>query len=204
MQKSGVTGINNYRCDVRNLNSLTTGTKNAVCGLGAMPLYNGDGATVFGARSGAAATGGNLFTAFGDNIAPSATTPSGVTAVGEAALTNMTSGTFNTAIGNNAGNGCTNCSNSEAFGAGALLGAAVVDATEIGRGTCSVSGILCFHGKAVTDLSGNLYVTPSTAGTCSSTLRGQVQFTSGATGTKDVAQICAKDASDAYAWRTIY
>jgi hypothetical protein len=35
-------------------------------------------------------------------------------------------------------------------------------------------------------------------------MRGQFQYTSGAAGVKDIVQVCAKDASDAYAWRPIY
>jgi hypothetical protein len=41
-------------------------------------------------------------------------------------------------------------------------------------------------------------------GTCSSTLRGQVVMVQGGSGVKDTFRICAKDAADAYAWRTIY
>lgn len=40
--------------------------------------------------------------------------------------------------------------------------------------------------------------------TCDSTQRFRIWVDAGGAGVKDDAQICAKDASDAYAWRTIY
>jgi hypothetical protein len=39
---------------------------------------------------------------------------------------------------------------------------------------------------------------------CSATTRGTLWYTPGMTGVKDNVQICAKDATDAYAWRTLY
>jgi hypothetical protein len=39
---------------------------------------------------------------------------------------------------------------------------------------------------------------------CDSNIRGTFWFAQGASGTKDSATVCAKDAADAYAWRTIY
>jgi len=44
----------------------------------------------------------------------------------------------------------------------------------------------------------------TTAGTCDSGHRGTFQYTAGGAGVKDVVQVCAKDAGDAYAWRSIY
>ena len=40
--------------------------------------------------------------------------------------------------------------------------------------------------------------------TCDSTVRGMQWFTQGAAGVKDALEVCAKDATDTYAWRTIY
>jgi hypothetical protein len=40
--------------------------------------------------------------------------------------------------------------------------------------------------------------------TCDATTRGTTWFTQGAAGVKDDFEVCAKDAGDAYAWRTIY
>lgn len=45
---------------------------------------------------------------------------------------------------------------------------------------------------------------PTVAGTCTATNRGQLQYTAGGAGVKDIVQVCAKDATDAYAWRAIY
>lgn len=40
--------------------------------------------------------------------------------------------------------------------------------------------------------------------TCASGIRGTYWYTQGGTGVKDNVEVCAKDAADAYAWRTIY
>jgi hypothetical protein len=40
--------------------------------------------------------------------------------------------------------------------------------------------------------------------TCSASVRGMTWFTQGASGVKDAYEVCAKDATNAYAWRTIY
>jgi hypothetical protein len=39
---------------------------------------------------------------------------------------------------------------------------------------------------------------------CASGVRGLWWYTGSATGTKDILSVCAKDAADAYSWRTIY
>lgn len=44
----------------------------------------------------------------------------------------------------------------------------------------------------------------ATKPTCAAGIRGTFWYVSAASGTKDTAEICAKDAADAYAWRTIY
>jgi hypothetical protein len=46
--------------------------------------------------------------------------------------------------------------------------------------------------------------TASAKPTCDSSKRGTLWFTQGAGGVKDALEVCAKDAGDAYAWRTIY
>lgn len=46
--------------------------------------------------------------------------------------------------------------------------------------------------------------TPGTKPTCVSGIRGKFWMTNGGTGVKDSVEICAKDAADEYAWRTIY
>jgi hypothetical protein len=40
--------------------------------------------------------------------------------------------------------------------------------------------------------------------TCAATVRGRLWFVAGATGIKDGLSVCAKDAANTYAWRTIY
>ena len=40
--------------------------------------------------------------------------------------------------------------------------------------------------------------------TCDATHRGNVNYVAGGAGVKDTFQVCGKDATDAYAWRTIY
>ncbi len=40
--------------------------------------------------------------------------------------------------------------------------------------------------------------------TCAAAIRGMFWYNAGAAGVKDTVQVCAKDAADAYAWRTIY
>ncbi|HEX9761371.1 MAG TPA: hypothetical protein VGA40_10640, partial [Candidatus Acidoferrales bacterium] len=40
--------------------------------------------------------------------------------------------------------------------------------------------------------------------TCNSTRRGTFFYVAGGAGVKDTVEVCAKDAADAYAWRTIY
>jgi hypothetical protein len=51
-------------------------------------------------------------------------------------------------------------------------------------------------------------IRPATSGAaqpaCDATSRGTFWFTYSASGVKDAAAVCAKDAANAYAWRTIY
>jgi hypothetical protein len=46
--------------------------------------------------------------------------------------------------------------------------------------------------------------TTTAAPTCDSTRRGQFWYAPGGAGVKDAVQVCAKDAANAYAWRTLY
>jgi len=52
-------------------------------------------------------------------------------------------------------------------------------------------------------INGTLALTSSTVA-CDATHRGTFNYVAGASGEKDTVQVCAKDASDLYAWRTIY
>lgn len=47
-------------------------------------------------------------------------------------------------------------------------------------------------------------LSPTVAPSCTAFIAGQLQYAAGATGAKDTVQVCAKDATNAYAWRTIY
>jgi hypothetical protein len=62
------------------------------------------------------------------------------------------------------------------------------------------SGEAIFYNRIV--LSKNSGSTSKPA--CSSTTDGMISFTQGATGVKDSLEVCAKDAANAYAWRTLY
>jgi hypothetical protein len=50
----------------------------------------------------------------------------------------------------------------------------------------------------------NLTLDSQSAGTCNAANRGRIVYVAGGTGVKDIVQICAKDISDVYAFRTIY
>jgi hypothetical protein len=55
------------------------------------------------------------------------------------------------------------------------------------------------------EVNGGIRINTATAKpTCSSTVRGTFWATQGAAGVQDTVEVCAKDAADAYAWRTIY
>lgn len=61
--------------------------------------------------------------------------------------------------------------------------------------------------KANFDRNGQLQIgigNTSACDTCAAGIRGQICYVGGGAGVKDSAAICAKDAGNAYAWRTIY
>jgi hypothetical protein len=51
---------------------------------------------------------------------------------------------------------------------------------------------------------GSLQLGTTVAGTCAAAIRGQFQYTAGATGVKDTVEVCTKSAADAYAWVAIF
>jgi hypothetical protein len=67
-------------------------------------------------------------------------------------------------------------------------------------------GPIVIRGGASTSGTGGgiKFITPSTKATCNSGNRGMYWHTLGGAGVKDNVEVCAKDAGDAYAWRTIY
>src|SRR6185369_16503995 len=55
------------------------------------------------------------------------------------------------------------------------------------------------------EVNGGIRLNTGTAKpTCDATTRGTLWFTQGATGVKDATEVCAKDASEAFAWRLLY
>ncbi len=55
------------------------------------------------------------------------------------------------------------------------------------------------------EINGGIRLNTTTAKpTCDSTVRGTFWSVQGGTGVKDTVEVCAKDATDAYAWRPIY
>lgn len=75
----------------------------------------------------------------------------------------------------------------------------VTTGNTVGIGTTSVSS-----GQKL-EINGGLTLSTATAKpTCSSTTRGTFWVTQGAAGVKDSVEVCAKDAANAYAYRTIY
>jgi len=64
-----------------------------------------------------------------------------------------------------------------------------------------VVGNLTVHGSVT---SPNVTLASLAAPTCDAAHRGQFNYLAGGAGVKDIVQVCAKDASDVYVWRTIY
>jgi hypothetical protein len=68
----------------------------------------------------------------------------------------------------------------------------------IGTATDNASGaLLQVNGPGI-------QINGAAQGTCNAAHRGMIQYTAAASGIKDTVAVCAKDASDVYAWRTIY
>jgi hypothetical protein len=68
-------------------------------------------------------------------------------------------------------------------------------AGNVGVGTASPASSL--------EVNGGVRITGGTKPGCDSTQRGTLWYTPGG-GAKDIIDLCAKDASGTYAWRTIY
>jgi hypothetical protein len=67
------------------------------------------------------------------------------------------------------------------------------------------AGIGTTNPTARLEVDGGIRLNTTTARpACDATTRGTFWFTQGAAGIKDSAEVCAKDASNAYAWRTLY
>ncbi len=69
------------------------------------------------------------------------------------------------------------------------------DPTAAGNNLLSWSGPFRAH---------TVQLDPQPAPPCAQANRGEFVYTAGAGGTKDTVQVCAKDAADTFAWRTLY
>lgn len=71
-----------------------------------------------------------------------------------------------------------------------------------------VSGAMTFNSATgiqdVLTVNKAIQLTTGTQPACNSTTRGTFWYTAGGAGVKDTVNVCAKDAADSYAWRTIY
>ncbi|MBI4698976.1 MAG: hypothetical protein HY758_08770 [Nitrospirae bacterium] len=75
----------------------------------------------------------------------------------------------------------------------------ITSSGNVGIGTTAISS-----GQKL-EVNGGVSINTTTAQpTCSSTTRGTFWVKQGASGVKDSVQVCAKDAANAYSWRTLY
>jgi hypothetical protein len=187
----------------------TTGSENTANGRSALGSNRtGTENTAIGSIA-LVSNSGNQNTASGAGALQSNTTGSNNTAIGyDAGFTNNfqnanTTGSNNTFIGYKAGPGTnTQLNNASAIGANALVSAS--NALVLGDSAVSV-GIGTSAPTAKLDVNGGIRLNTSTSKpACNASSRGTFWFTQGGTGVKDTAEVCAKDAGDAYAWRTLY
>ncbi len=171
----------------------TGGFENSAFGYQAL-LNNldGDRNSAFGKGALQLNTAGNNNSAFG-NGSLNATTGSNNTAFGYFSLLTNTTGTNNTAIGYSADVSTGGLTNATAIGNGAIVSASnsmVFGNTAITQNT--------FNGGVI--VNNNNSAKPS----CTASVRGMFFVVQGATGVKDNVEVCAKDAANTYAWRTLY
>jgi hypothetical protein len=73
------------------------------------------------------------------------------------------------------------------------------------NGTTGNVGIGTTAPEAKLEVNGSIRLNTTIAKpTCDSSQRGTLWFTQGGAGVKDTLEVCAKDATDVYAWRTLY
>jgi hypothetical protein len=163
---------------------------------------------LIGRAAGTAITSGNYNVGVGHAALFVATTGTFNAALGDEALENVTTGSYNigigvqaqpssataverVAIGYLASPGCDNCT---VIGTDSGTSAHM---QKVGIGISSPTERLHIDGGLRLD------ATPSQP-TCDSGHRGLIWGTKSATGVKDTLNFCGKDASDVYAWRSIY
>jgi len=82
------------------------------------------------------------------------------------------------------------------------------DTTDVGAGNFAVAGKVGIGTNSPNEkleVNGGVRLNTTTAKpTCDASHRGTLWFTQGAAGVKDTLEVCAKDASDTYSWRTLY
>ncbi len=198
------TGYRNNAVGIAALFTNTTGYQNTADGQAALYLN----------------TTGYSNTAQGQSALYNNTTGYQNSGFGQTALTNNTTGNQNTAIG--VGSGIINTTGNQNTFLGASAGAAgstdgLINATAIGYNTqvTASNALILGNGASVgigttapnqkLEVNGGIMINTVTAKpTCNVTARGTFWVTQGAGGVKDAVEVCAKDAGDAYAWRTIY
>ena len=164
---------------------------------------------------------GNYLTAIGKGALFEATNAGlASTAVGFQAGYNVTSGGYNVFLGSfvSASGGITSGSNNIVIGKDPTLLTPttsnqldmgnLIFATGLGEGSTLSTGAVGIGVVAPTqtlEVNGGVRLNTSTSKpTCDSTQRGTFWVTESGAGVKDAVEVCAKDAANAYAWRTIY
>jgi hypothetical protein len=214
------TGSQNTALGHNSLQANTSGAANTAAGNGAL-FANGIGVNnvSVGAASLASNSNGSQNSALGTNALYGNTTGGSNVAIGAQAgapsissFANVnTTGSKNTFVGFEAGPGTsTQYTNSTAIGANAIVTANnVMVLGSINGQNGAAAGVNVGIGKSAPDqklhVDGGLRLDTATAKpACSVSTRGTFWVTQGATNVKDSVEVCAKDAANAYAWRTIY
>lgn len=164
-------------------NALTSGNQNSLLGSAAgISLTTGSDNIFIGRRSGYTQSEGNATTTGSQNIFIG-------TEAGASISTQLTNAI---AIGYRA---TVNSSNTMVLGNSSIT-MTLLNGT-VGIGTTSPNAKL--------EINGGVRLNTATAKpTCDSTQRGTFWVSQGAAGVKDNVEVCAKDAGDAYSWRTLY
>jgi hypothetical protein len=88
--------------------------------------------------------------------------------------------------------------------AGNLFKVAADGTATMGSGTGGTLTIGTINASGLVTASGGILPGNTTAPTCDASQRGVFWYVPGAAGVKDTVEVCAKDASNVYAWRAIY